>query len=134
MLIHFPVALWPAHWIFHVLSGLLPAGVAAIAGFWLLVAGCGVGWLAAFAGLADLVGLSREPDKARLRLGLWHAGLNGTVLIAFSALAVAEYAAYPHVTHAAPLLIAEALALAAMFLGNYFGGAIVWRHEGTAHS
>ena len=129
MLIHFPVAFWPVHWAFHVAGSALPPGVAGIAGFWLLVAGCGFGWLAAFAGLADLLGLSRDSDPAKLRLGLWHAGINGTALMAFSALAFAEYAAYPKISHGAGLLVAEAIVLAAMFVGNYFGGAIVWREN-----
>lgn len=97
--------------------------------FWLLVGGCGFGWLAAFAGLADLLGLSRDSDPAKLRLGLWHAGINGTAFMAFSALAFAEYAAYPKISHGAGLLVAEAIVLAAMFVGNYFGGAIVWREN-----
>ena len=127
MLVHFPVALWPAHWLFHVFSEWLPPGVGALAAFWLLTGGCVAGWLGAIAGLTDLVGLSREPDRSRLTLGLVHGGINGVALLGFSTLAIFEYAAYPQIVHGTGMLVGEAAMLAALFLGNYFGGAIVWR-------
>ncbi len=132
MLVHFPVALWPAHWLFHVGAALLPAGCAAIAAFWLLVAGCALGWLAAFAGAADLIALSQAGDRARFNLGVLHGSINGTAVVAFSTLAAAEYSSYPHIVHGIGLLVAEAVVLGAMFLGNYFGGAIVWREPAAA--
>jgi uncharacterized membrane protein len=125
MLVHFPVALWPAHWVFHVLSGVLPPGVATVAGFWLLIGAGGTGWIALVAGAADLIALSRD-DGVRFKTGLVHAIINGTVLLAFSALAVWEYSLYPNVHYGTGLLVAEALMLAALFVGNYFGGTLVW--------
>lgn len=126
MLIHFPVALWPAHWLLHVFAGRLPAGVGPVAGFWLLTAGCVLGWLAALAGAADLLALSRENDERRLNTGLVHAAVNGSVLVGFTAIAALEYAAYPAIAHGAAFLGGEAALLIAMFAGNYFGGSLVW--------
>ena len=126
MLIHFPVALWPAHWLLHLLAGKLPAGVGPVAAFWLLAAGCGIGWLAALAGAADLLALSRENDERRLNTALIHAGVNGTALVGFTALAAMECAAYPVVAHGVGFLAGEAILLIALFAGNYFGGSLVW--------
>ena len=129
MLIHFPVALWPAHAALHYFSSLLPAGVAGVAGFWCLVAGTGLGWLAAGCGLLDLLGLQREGDSRRLRDGLSHALLNGTVLVAYTGLLALEYPHYPAITHGPAFLGLEVLLLVVLGVGNYFGGEIVWRKD-----
>jgi uncharacterized membrane protein len=126
MLIHFPVALWPAHWALQVGARWLPPGAAAVVGWWLLAAGCALGWLAAFAGAADLVALARAGDARRLNLALVHAGINGTVLGGFTVLLALEWAAAPAITPGRGGLLVEALLLVAMFAGNYFGGALVW--------
>lgn len=126
MLIHFPVALWPAHWALHVLSRELPAGTAATAGFWLLVAGSSLGWLAAFAGLGDLIELSDGSDRRRFHLALTHAIINTLALVAFSTFTVIEYAAYPEIKHGVGFLGLEAALLALLLVGNYFGGSVVW--------
>jgi len=127
MVIHFPIALWPAHWVLHVLSTMLPPGALFVA-FWLLVAGTAFGWLAALAGVLDLMELFRGSDVAAQRAGLYHAAINGLVVAAFTALALWEYASYPATRSSAPMLIAEAVVIAAMFVGNFFGGKMVWGH------
>src|SRR5690348_7591383 len=104
MLVHFPVALWPAHAALHLFSARLPAGVAGVAGFWCLAAGTGLGWLAAGCGLADLLDLSRAGDDRRLRDGLWHALINGSVLGAGTGVLAFEYPHYPAITHGAVFL------------------------------
>ena len=129
MLVHFPVALWPAHAALHFISPQLPAGVAGVAGFWCLVAGTGLGWLAAGCGLPDLLAVQREGDPRRLMAGLWHAGLNGTVLVAFTGLLALEYPRYPAITHGPLFLGAEVLLLTALGAGNFFGGEMVWRKD-----
>lgn len=126
MLVHFPVALWPAHFGLHLLGGLLPPGVAGIAGFWLLVGGTGLGWLAAVLGGLDCLALQRADDP-RLADALKHGFLNGSVLLAFTGLLAAEYPSYPVIAPGAGLLGFEALLLAVLGVGNYFGGAVVWR-------
>ncbi len=125
MLIHFPVALWPAHWCFHVFARWLPAGLAGVAGFWVLTAATAGGWLAALAGLADLIPLSRAGGRP-LNLALVHGSLNGTVLLAFTVLWGLEWTRYPGIVHRPGALVAEAAALALLFAGNHFGGAVIW--------
>jgi uncharacterized membrane protein len=126
MLIHFPVALWPAHEGLHLFASRLPAGVAATAGFWLLVAGTGLGWLAAFFGVSDVVEMWSEGPSPALKNALIHAGFNGSVVAGFTVISVLEYRVFPSIAHGPAFLIAEAVLLLLMFAGNYFGGAVVW--------
>ena len=132
MLVHFPVALWPAHAGLQLFAAWLPAGAAVTVGFWLLAAGTALGWLAAIFGLTDLADLWAENDPSRLTAGIVHALVNGTALLGFTAILVLEYRVYPTIQHGAAFLAAEAVLLAAMFAGNYFGGAVIWRQPSRA--
>ena len=123
MLIHFPVALWPAHGLLHLFSSQLPAGVSSITGFWLVAAGTALGWFAALCGGADLLAIWRKKDKTRLTSGLTHGLINGTVLAGFTTLFLMEYAHYPAIAHGSTFLGIEALLILAMFIGNYFGAS-----------
>lgn len=129
MLIHFPMALWPAHAALHIFSPPLPAAVAGIAGFWCLAAGTGLGWFAAGCGLLDLLNLQREGDTRRLKDGLWHGLLNGTVLVACTGFLALEYPNYPAITHGSVFLGFEVLLLLVLGAGNFFGGEMVWRKD-----
>ncbi|MBI3884496.1 MAG: DUF2231 domain-containing protein [Opitutae bacterium] len=129
MLVHFPVALWPAHAALHLFGGQLPAGVAGVAGFWCLAAGTALGWLAAGCGLADLLGLPREGDQRRLNDALRHAVFNGTVLLAYTGILAVEQARYPVIAHEPGFLAAEIFLLLVLGVGNFFGGEVVWRER-----
>jgi uncharacterized membrane protein len=126
MVIHFPVALWPAHAGLHALSRWLPDGVAGPAGFWLLAVGTGIGWLAAGFGLSDLLALQRAGDDRRLSSAINHAVINGSVLVGFTGLLALEVPRYPAIAHGAGYLAIEVLLLIALGVGNYFGGEVVW--------
>src|SRR3954464_1000903 len=105
MLIHFPIALWPAHEALHVFASRLPTGTAAVA-FWLLVAGTCLGWLAALFGLIDLVSLWQERPAVAARTGLIHAILNGGVVVGFTIITTLEYRVFPNIEHSAGFLSA----------------------------
>lgn len=126
MVIHFPIALWPAHWVLHLLAGRLPADVTGAGALWLLTAGTAFGWLAAVGGALDLLVLSRQAAAPRLGDALLHALVNGTVLLGFTLLAGLEWRALPDLRHGAGFLASEGALLAAMLAGNYFGGRVVW--------
>ncbi len=126
MLVHFPVALWPAHLALHLGASRLPAGVAAIAGFWLLAAATILGWLAAACGAMDLAALARTNDAARFRSAGVHALVNGLALLGFTAIASFEYRDYPAIAHGPAALTVEAGLVLALFAGNYFGAKVVW--------
>ncbi|MFT3867694.1 MAG: DUF2231 domain-containing protein [Nibricoccus sp.] len=130
MLIHFPVALWPAHAGLHIFASKLPSGMAAVTGFWLLIAGTALGWLAALAGVSDLLGILKENSPPKTSRGFIHASVNGSVLVAFTTIAIMEYAHFPTISHGAAFLIAEGALLAAMGIGNFFGGSLIWQQRG----
>ncbi len=132
MIIHFPVALWPAHAALHLFASRLPAGVPAVAGFWVLAAGTALGWLAALFGLSDLIELSRADDPPRLSAGLAHAAINGSVLAGFTGLLVAEIPHYPAISHGHAFLAFEVVLLLALAVGNFFGGEVVWRRPAAS--
>ena len=125
MVIHFPVALWPAHWCFHVFARWLPPGMAAPAGFWVLAAGTAVGWIAALFGLADLLALS-PTGGTPFRNALIHGGVNGSVLLGFTVLFGLELPRYPAIVHGSAALVIEAALLALLGIGNHFGGSVIW--------
>lgn len=127
VLVHFPVALWPAHFVFHAAAGRLPAGVAGVAGFWLLAAATILGWAAAVCGAMDWIALLRAGESRKIADANIHGMLNGIVLLAFTAIAAHEFSHYPLIVHGPAFLVGEAAALALLFLGNFFGGAIIWR-------
>jgi uncharacterized membrane protein len=127
MLIHFPVALWPAHAALHFFAGVLPPAASAVVGFWLLATGVGLGWLAALCGAADLLALDGDKDPGKFNAALLHALLNGSTLVGFTVLLALEFPRYPAIAHGRGFLFAEAALLVLLFVGNYFGGAVVWR-------
>lgn len=130
MLVHFPIALWPAHWGFHLLSHRLPEGLAGGAGFWLLLGGVVLGWLAAGAGFLDLI-VSDQADKNFSLAGAWrHGVVNGSVLLGFTILLGLERSTYPVVTHGPVFLVIEGVFLVLLGLGNYLGGLLVWTVSG----
>ncbi len=134
MLLHFPVALWPAHWLLHIFASRLPAGAGGAVGFWILLAATALGWIAAFFGTCDLLAIARENDRKRLATGLVHGAVNGGVLVGFSSLLVLEYPHFPSIAHGAGFLAAEGVLLGALGAGNYFGGCLVWGRPGTRTS
>jgi uncharacterized membrane protein len=130
MLVHFPVALWPAHWTLHLLADRLPPGVAGIAGFWLLAAGTGIGWLAVICGASDLVAIASREEPRLLNSVLVHGAVNGTLLLAFTVLLGMEIMRYPEISHDRAYLLVEGGLLGALAVGNYLGGRIDWRRAG----
>ncbi len=132
MLIHFPVALWPAHECLHLFASHLPSGAATSVGFWLLVVGIAFGWLAAIFGLTDLMALWRENDPPPLSNGVIHAFVNGSTLVGFTVILVLEYSVFPAIAHGVGFLTGEAALIIAMFVGNYFGGAVIWHRPAQA--
>jgi uncharacterized membrane protein len=122
MLIHFPVALWPAQAGIHLFAAHLPAGSTIVA-FWLLASGTALGWLAALFGVGDLIALSAQPDAPRFKSGLVHGAINGSVTTGFSAVLLAEYSHYPDIHHGVGFLTVEIALLVVMAIGSWFGGA-----------
>ena len=125
MLVHFPIALWPAHAAVHAFGARLPEGSVLVA-FWLLVAATALAWLAIICGAVDLMYLALAPGRPSFRLGLIHGAINGTVTLAFTVLLAMENAVYPNIHHDRGFLLFELGLLILMLAGNLFGGSIVW--------
>ena len=134
MLVHFPVALWPAHLIFHAAARWLPTGVAGSAGFWLLLVGTAVGWIAVACGAVDWFALVREGVPQKVKDATRHGVINAAVLMGFTAILGREWSRYPGIVHGTAFLVGEALLVALLCLGNYFGGAVIWRGGGGQHA
>jgi len=127
MLVHFPIALWPAHWVLHIAEKLLPAGTAVYAGFWILVAGTALGWGAAVCGIFDLANIQATGSPLDRRNAWSHAVVNGVVLFGFTVLSALEYSRFPLLrSHGVAILTVEGILLVLMIVGNHFGGQLVW--------
>lgn len=127
MLVHFPVALWPAHWVLHIAEKQLPAGTAVHAGFWILVAGTALGWCAAACGFFDLAKIVATGSTTDRRHAWTHAAVNGFVLSGFTVLSALECSRFPLLrSKSTAMLVAEGILLALMIVGNHFGGRLVW--------
>lgn len=128
MLVHFPTALFSAGFLFDVGGLLLADSSLFSASFYSIVLGLLVGVPAALAGFIDYTRLGGRPEI--FRKASWHAGLQFMVLMAFGIIAGFKFQSYPDV--AAPgilLMISMGVALAAMLIGNYLGGELVFTHK-----
>jgi uncharacterized membrane protein len=127
MLVHFPIALWPAHFVLHLFGERIAAGPATGAvAFWLLTAGVLVGWTGILPGAVDLLRLQADQNARRVRTAWAHAATNGTVLFGFTVLCALEYARYPQISHTSGWLFLEGTLLLMLVAGCFLGGEITW--------
>lgn len=89
--------------------------------------GVALGALAATFGAIDYIKLVE--DKDLFRKASWHAGIQLCVLMAFGMTAGMRIQDYPNVSEPGMgQLLIMGLAVAAMLVGNYLGGDLVFRH------
>lgn len=131
MIVHFPIALWPAHAGLHFFSRFLPEEGTCVVAFWLLVSGTILGWLAALFGAAGILDLEGPSGEAQRDQALRHGVVNGVVLTAFSGLALWEYRTYPVIAHGSSFLLLEVALLACLGWGNFLGGSIIWNAKSS---
>ena len=125
MFVHFPSALFPVALVLDVISVFEPSLMLTRAAFYNIAAGLLMAGGAALTGLVDylpMVGGSRKK-----KLGTYHLAAQ---LTAVSAMALSFLARtfdfHADSTGAVPLALA-AVAVSALFVGNYFGGILVYR-------
>jgi uncharacterized membrane protein len=83
LLVHLPMALWPAAFLFDLLSRAGIGGNAMVrTSFFAIGLGLAVALLAVPTGVVDWSGIKRE--KPAWKIGLWHMALNAVVLILFA--------------------------------------------------
>ncbi len=128
MLVHFPTALFSAGFLFDIAGILLEESSLFTASFYVLVLGLAFGLLAGVFGMIDYVSLGSRPEL--FETASWHAGIQFVVLAAFGVVAGFKFQAYPDVASPSVLeLTAMGGTLAAMLIGNYLGGELVFTYK-----
>ena len=126
-LVHIPTALWPAAWIFDLLSRLRADTVFVQLSFYAGLLGFIVALMAIPTGFADWTDIRRE--KPAWRLGLYHMGLNGLVSILWAInlwLRAGSYQTAASVPYGFVGL--SALATLLLLLSGYLGGRMIYAH------
>jgi uncharacterized membrane protein len=125
MFVHFPSALFPTAVLFDVISLFEPSIAVTRAAFYNTAVGLSVGGLAALTGLVDylpMIGGSRKK-----KVGTYHLLTQVLMMVLLAGsftLRASDYDADQ--TSALPLALAV-VGLAALSLGNWFGGYLVYR-------
>ena len=129
LLIHFPTALLPMDLALSILYWSTGNESFYQAGSYCLWAGTALGLLAMLTGLVDLIGIPRA-DKKAIELALYHAFLNGLILLIFAVIAYKAWQVFP-----APFFVAttgvavKGVLILALFVGNYLGGRLIYTHH-----
>src|SRR5689334_2043433 len=129
LLIHFPTALLPMD----VGLTFLYRSSANIsfyqAGAYCLWTGAAFGLVALITGLADLLAIPRS-DKKAIALALYHGFVNGLLILIFAVIAYKSWRAFPSPFFAGTNgVIAKGILVFALFVGNYLGGQLIYRHH-----
>lgn len=125
MLLHFPVALWPADFIFSSYSLYAGNSSLAHAAYFCLFAGVAGGWIAILAGFVDLYRF-RAVNEKMVTTAIVHASIQMMVTLGFTIILSVERKNELFIT-APPgwLLVLKAILLSAMLVGNYLGGNLL---------
>src|SRR2546421_2564259 len=122
LLVHVPMALWPAALLFDLLSRAGFGGNAMVrTSFFAIGFGVAVALLAVPTGIVDWSGIN--PEKPAWKIGLWHMVLNAVVLILFAINFVLRLGTYRESTSVsvAPLTLSIVGTLV-LFVSAYLGG------------
>lgn len=128
MLVHFPTALFTTGFIFDLGGIFLEESRLFVASFYVITLGVFLGIAASLFGLVDYIKLGARPGL--FETASWHAGIQFTVLTVFGVVAGFKFQDYSDI--AAPTALEVSLmsgALAAMLIGNYLGGELVFTYK-----
>jgi uncharacterized membrane protein len=128
ILVHMPMAVWPAALVFDLLSRAGIGGNAMVrTSFFAIGVGLAVALLAVPTGIVDWSGI--KPEKPAWKLGLWHMVLNAVVLILFAINFVLRLGTYREMSSVsgAPLILSIAGTLL-LFVSAYLGGRMVYAY------
>jgi len=127
MLIHFPAALLPMDLILSYLfyrTGNESYGTAA---FYCLLAGVALGLLSGITGLVDLVMIK---DRNAMAAALVHGAINLTAILVFSVFAYKSWNLYPQLqVPTLTVLVVKLVTVIFIFVGNYLGGRLIFKHH-----
>lgn len=128
MLVHFPTALFTAGFLFDLAGLWLDESRFFAASFYVIVLGLAFGLAAGIFGMIDYMKLGDRPEA--FRTASRHAGIQLAVLTTFGIVAGLKYRLYPDL--ACPDMVELTVmgaALVMMFVGNYYGGELVFTHK-----
>jgi len=128
LLVHVPMALWPAALLFDLLSRAGFGGNAMVrTSFFAIGLGLAVALLAVPTGIVDWSGIKRE--KPAWKIGLWHMLLNAVVLILFAINFTLRLGNYREaaLVPVAPLVLSIAGTLV-LVVSAYLGGRMVYAY------
>lgn len=129
MLIHFPSALFPMDLICAALAWYTGNPSFTDASFFAMTGGVILGALAIITGTFDLTGLIENKPLA-LKKALVHGGINATVIIAYSVLALRAYKTFPDLAaDGVVILVIKGCLVTFMIVGNYLGGSLILKHR-----
>ena len=128
LLVHVPMALWPAALLFDLLSRAGFGGNAMVrTSFFAIGLGLAVALLAVPTGIVDWSGIKRE--KPAWKIGLWHMLLNAVVLVLFAINFTLRLGNYREaaLVPVAPLVLSIAGTLV-LVVSAYLGGRMVYAY------
>lgn len=128
LLIHFPTALLPMDLVLSVLHFSTGNASFALAGYYCLTGGVVTGLAAVATGLLELTTIPRS-NKQAFGSALVHGFINGFILLVFGVMAFREWKIYPQpFATTSAILVVKGILVIALFIGNYLGGQLIYRH------
>jgi uncharacterized membrane protein len=129
MVIHFPAALLPMDLLFSALGFYYKNSSFSLAAFYCLVAAVLIGFIAMLTGLIDLIRIPKE-EKDALGTGLIHGFINGIIILTYAIFAYrvwrsGNFAALPSTA----MLVFKLVLVISLFIGNYYGGKLIYKHR-----
>lgn len=126
MVVHFPSALLPVHFLFHLINTWRDETHYSEAAALILPVAVAGGWVALFTGTAEFVRLLWAEDSRLTTAAVLHAGINLCVIGFYTIiLAIGEQW---HRAPSATTLALEGMAIALLVMGNFFAGVIITRY------
>jgi uncharacterized membrane protein len=129
MIIHFPTALLPMDLVLCVLGYHYHQPSFSEAAHYCLFGGVASGILALLSGIIDLLRLPKE-NKPAVSTGITHGLINGSILLIYILIAFKALKSYPEITQVTPAMLwMKGILVAGLFVGNYFGGKLIYRYH-----
>ncbi len=128
LMIHFPTALLPMDLALSIMDYHYGDHSFSLAGFYCLVGGSVIGLLAMISGLIDLLAIPRS-NKQALVAALYHAFINGTIILAYCVITFRSWQRFPQLEADATTIAVRAFLIASLFAGNYWGGKLIYSHH-----
>jgi uncharacterized membrane protein len=128
MLVHLPIALWTAAFVFDILTQFGIGGNALVrASFYAIGVGLFVALLAIPTGLADWWDV--KPDKPAYNLGLYHLVLNAAATVVWAVNFFLRLGTLQDAdVHSTPFIWLSALGTAFLLIAGYLGGRMVYAY------